>query len=249
MRRLIRELRAITVLGLFNGYIPVKNNPLWIISFTLGPVSYLFLLYMIGRENIVEYAFIGGLVLSMSASAYGLLGDIIWYRNSLKIQDMFIVTPNSIYTYALGIALSSYIWALPSLAIFIIIGFLMSILRNIYVLGVIIGLTTILWINTALFTLYISRFIRSEKYVWPLVSIISLGLSVFPPVYYPVTILPRDMWMIALIPPTASSALLIESFSGMIDVENFYILYSIFNLAVQTMALAILHKRSLVLSE
>jgi hypothetical protein len=57
------------------------------------------------------------------------------------------------------------------------------------------------------------------------------------------------MWMIALIPPTASSALLIESFSGMIDVENFYILYSIFNLAVQTMALAILHKRSLVLSE
>ncbi|MGC9148083.1 MAG: hypothetical protein ACP5GI_01370 [Sulfolobales archaeon] len=243
MKKIFSELRSVAVLGLFNGFIPLKNNPMWFAAFSLGPVSYVFLLYVIGRENAVIYAFIGGLIMSMAASAYGLIADLVWYRFNLKLQDMFIATPKSSWTYVLGLAFSAYIWALPSLALFIIIGFILNIIRDLFIVGLISVLTIALWISISLFVFLLSTFLKTEKHVWPLATILGLGLSVFPPVYYPVTIVPGNLRYIALTPPTASSAYIIEYFMNIIDKNLSYLYYSIANLVTQSIVLAYIFKK------
>jgi len=243
MKKVFSELRSVVVLGLFNGFIPLKNNPMWFIAFSLGPVSYIFLLYVTGRENAVVYAFIGGLIMSMAASGYGLIADIVWYRFNLKLQDMFIATPKSPWTYVLGLALSAYIWALPSLALFIVIGFILDIIRDIFIIGLISVLTIVLWISISLFVFMLSTFLKTEKHVWPLATVLGLGLSVFPPVYYPVTLVPEGLRYIALTPPTASSAYIIEYFMNIIDKDPSYLNFSVANLIIQSIVLAYIFKR------
>ncbi len=248
-KKIFNELRSVAVLGLFNGFVPLMNNPMWFIAFTLGPVSYVFLLYLIGREDAVIFAFIGGLIMSMAASGYGLIADIIWYRFNLKLQDMFIATPRSPWAYVLGLALSAYIWALPSLSLFILIGYILNILRSIYVLGLIIILTIILWVSVSLFVFLLSTFLKTEKHVWPLATVLSLGLSVFPPVYYPATLVPDNYRFIALLPPTASSALMIEYFMGIIKIDLIYIYFSVANLIIQTIIIVYIFKRRNIYSQ
>jgi len=104
--RVMRSLRSMIRLAIFNGYIPMRNNPLWVVSSFLSPFSFL-------------------------------------------------------------------------------------------------------WITVSFMVFLISTYIKSERLVWPLPSILGLGLSVFPPVYYPVTILPEPVRWIAIIPPTASASLLL----------------------------------------
>jgi len=96
--RVMRSLRSMIRLAIFNGYIPMRNNPLWVVSSFLSPFSFL-------------------------------------------------------------------------------------------------------WITVSFMVFLISTYIKSERLVWPLASILGLGLSIFPPVYYPVTILPEPVRWIAIIPP------------------------------------------------
>ena len=232
--RFIASLRSLIYLAMFNGYIPMRNNPLWVISSFLSPFSFFFLVLVIGRQEAVGYALIGGVVLSMSASTFGLLGDIIWYRSSLKILEMFLATPTPYWAYILGLALSAYIWGSPSIAGFILLLTAYGIIRELLGLLHILALTAMLWITISFTVFLISTYIRSERLVWPLANILGLALSVFPPVYYPITLLPEWIRPLAIIPPTASASLLIQAYSGAIYIEESYIYASIANLAAQT---------------
>lgn len=230
----IASLRSLLYLAIFNGYIPMRSNPLWVISSFLSPFSFFFLVLVVGRQEAVGYALIGGVVLSMSASTFGLLGDIIWYRSSLKIQEMFLATPTPYWAYILGLALSAYIWGSPSIAGFMILLTAYGIIRDPLGAIYILALTAMLWITISFIVFLISTYIRSERLVWPLASILGLALSIFPPVYYPVTLLPEWIRPLAIIPPTASASLLIQAYSGAISIEASYIYASIANLTAQT---------------
>lgn len=235
--RFSRSVRSMVVMALFNGYTPMRSNPLWAVSSFLSPFSFFFLVLVIGRGESVAYALIGGLVLSMSSSTFGLLGDIVWYRSSLKIQDMMLATPAPRWAYVLGLSLSAYVWGSPSIAGFTILLGLHGILRDpVQVLGI-LGLTAVLWIVISPAVFLVSARIRNERFVWPLASILGLGLSVFPPVYYPVDLLPSWLWPAALLPPTASTALLIQEICGVAPgIPQAYVEYSIAVLALQTAA-------------
>lgn len=232
--RFIASLRSLLYLAIFNGYIPMRHNPLWVISSFLSPFSFFFLVLVIGRQEAIGYALIGGVVLSMSASTFGLLGDIIWYRSSLKIQEMFLATQTPYWAYILGLALSAYIWGSPSIAGFIVLLIAYGIIRDPLGLIYILSLTAMLWITISFIVFLISTYIRSERLVWPLASILGLALSIFPPVYYPITLLPEWIRPLAIIPPTSSASLLIQAYSGAISIEVPYIYASIANLAAQT---------------
>lgn len=235
--RFSRSIRSMAVLALFNGYIPMRSNPLWAISSFLSPFSFFFLVLVVGRGESVVYALIGGLVLSMSSSTFGLLGDIIWYRSSLKIQDMLLTTPAPHWAYILGLALSAYVWGSPSIAGFLILLGLYGILGSPTQILAVLGLTAVLWIVVSPAVFLMSTMIRNERFVWPLASILGLGLSVFPPVYYPVDLLPQWLWPVALLPPTASTALLIQKICGVSpEIPQAYIEYSIAVLLLQLAA-------------
>jgi len=230
---LMRSLRSLASLAVFNGYIPMRNNPLWILSSFLSPFSFFFLVLVIGRQEAINYALIGGVVLSMSSSTFGLLGDIVWYRSSLRLQEMFLATPTPYWAYVLGLALSAYIWGSPSIAGFIALLYIYRVVKDLYGLAYILILTAALWITVSFIVFLISTYIKTERLVWPIASILGLGLSVFPPVYYPITMLPEWVRPIAIAPPTASASLLLQAHSGILQVESQYIYGAIANLAAQ----------------
>lgn len=232
--RAMKSLRSLLWLSIFNGYIPMRNNPLWVISSFLSPFSFLFLVMVIGRQEAINYALVGGLILSMSSSTFGLLGDIIWYRSSLKLQEMFLATPTPYWAYVLGLALSAYIWGSPSIAGFILLLYIFGVLRDPVGLVFILALTAALWITISFIVFLISTYIKTERLVWPLASILGLGLSVFPPVYYPATLLPEPIRVIGIIPPTASASLLLQVYAGIVSIDPIYIYGAIANLAAQT---------------
>ncbi|HWQ16892.1 MAG TPA: ABC transporter permease [Sulfolobales archaeon] len=231
----MRSLRSLLWLSIFNGYIPMRNNPLWVVSSFLSPFSFFFLILIIGRHDAINYALIGGLVLSMASSTFGLLGDIVWYRSSLKLQEMFLATPTPYWAYVLGLALSAYIWGSPSIAGFILLLYIFGLLKDILAFIFIVTLTAALWITVSFMVFLISTYIRTERLVWPLASILGLGLSVFPPVYYPVTMLPEPLRILGIMPPTASASLLLQAYSGVISIDPIYIYIAIANLTAQTL--------------
>jgi ABC-2 type transport system permease protein len=94
-------------------------------------------------------------------------------------------------------------------------------------------LTASLWITVSFMVFLISTYIRTERLVWPLASILGLGLSVFPPVYYPITLLPEWVRWIAILPPTASASLLLQVYSGVLHIDHIYVYVSVANLAAQ----------------
>jgi ABC-2 type transport system permease protein len=229
----MRSLRSMIYLAVFNGYIPMRNNPLWVISSFLSPFSFFFLVLVIGRQEAISYALIGGIVLSMASSTFGLLGDIIWYRSSLKLQEMFLATPTPYWSYILGLALSAYIWGSPSIAGFLLLLYIYGLVRDLLGLVYLLLLTASLWITVSFMVFLISTYIRTERLVWPLASILGLGLSVFPPVYYPITLLPEWVRWIAILPPTASASLLLQVYSGVLHIDHIYVYVSVANLAAQ----------------
>ncbi|MDP7983050.1 MAG: hypothetical protein RAK18_07715, partial [Conexivisphaerales archaeon] len=63
----------------------------------------------------------------------------------------------------------------------------------------------------------LSLIFRDLKEVWSTTSILVFAISVLPPVYYPLTILPRYVGYLSLVSPTASAAALLQESMGLVD--------------------------------
>ena len=213
---LYRQVRGAFAFGWLNGVIAAKRNPLWVVSYLIAPISFLILIRIFAREEMLGFALVGGMLMTVAANGIGIMGDAVFYKNTIKLQDMMVASPMTPLAYLFGLVLSGLFFALPGLVLFgvLMAGYGLLSAENVLVLAL-ASLVSLVSLSGLGFTL--ATFVGEERFVWPLLSILTFLLTVLPPVYYPSTFLPEPLQVAAVFVPTSNAAMIFHKHTGLLE--------------------------------
>ena len=100
-----------------NGLLWLRRYPASIIFTAMIPFSFLFIVFVIGGGQYTHLALSGSLV--AAAAGYGLAtgNNIINWKVEYKLQDVFVSSPVSSFTYMVGMALAELLFGLPAFVV------------------------------------------------------------------------------------------------------------------------------------
>lgn len=216
LRRAYVGLRMTLALAVLNGVVAARRNPLWVLSYMIAPLGILLFFSLWGGESFARWALIGGLTAMAVSNGVGLMGDVAFYKNHVKLQDMVVASPMGPLHYMMGLALSGFFFSLPGLAVMWVLLVALhgpSLLQQVTILAIYVTLAML----TAGIGFTLATFVREERFAWPLSSILSFMLLMAPSVYYPHTVLPHWASALAVLIPSSSAAMLMHKTVGNIS--------------------------------
>ncbi|RLF07351.1 MAG: ABC transporter permease [Thermoprotei archaeon] len=236
---LSRQVIAALTIAWVNGVLALRRVPLWIISYLLMPLTLLFFFIIYGNPTIMKYALIGGTIMIAVSNGISILGDAAFYRIYVKYQDLLVATPIRPTSYIIGLSLSMLVFSAPGLALFVILMWLAGMLTPLFS-ATLAACLILTWAFSSFMGFTISTFFKQLRHVWPLVTILSLVLSVLPPIYYPATILPRGLQWIGALAPTGAAAMILHHVAGLANLESTALIASIASAIGYTVAFMLL---------
>lgn len=208
------RLRALGALVVLNGLIPIRTQPLYVVNLLASPLSFLFFITVLSRGTLVGYGVTGGLVLTMLSAGTGLQADLTHYRQDLKFQDIVVASPVEAPTYVAGMALSELVYSLPGLAVFAVI-FAAAGFATLESVAVLVGVLLLVWAFASALAFTLATYFRDVRETFMFSPLISLVLSVLPPVYYPLARLPAWAQTASRFSPTTYAAQLVQGSVGL----------------------------------
>jgi ABC-2 type transport system permease protein len=210
------NLRSIWAIVAVNGLLPMKRQPLYLVNTLTSPFSFLFLIFVISHGKLIGYAVAGGMVLTVLSIGTSLQSDLTHYRQDLKLHEMMVASPVGPGTYVTGMALSEFMFSVPGMTVFIAL----SLLYTTYVFGVvsalvILGTLVLIWIFATSLGFTLATYMADIRETFAVAPIISIFLTVVPPVYYPVSYLPKWIQPVAYASPTTWAASLVQGALGL----------------------------------
>lgn len=200
------RLRSLWTLTFLNGIIPMETQPVYLLNTIASPLSFLFFLVVVTHGALVLYGIAGGLVLTMMSIGTGLQTDITHYKQDLKFQDMIVASPVEAPVYVAGLALGEFCYALPGIVVFLAlwvgdVGWPAPI----DAVTIFVDLVLVWALASALgFTL--ATYFADIRETFAFSPLISLGLTVLPPVYYSAALLPTWAQPLVYLSPTTYAA-------------------------------------------
>lgn len=208
------RLRALGALVVLNGLIPIRTQPFYVVYLLASPLSFLFFITVLSRGALVAFGVTGGLILTMLSAGTGLQSDLTHYRHDLKLQDIVVASPVEAPTYVAGMALSELVYSTPGLGVFAVI-FVVSGLATLPSVVTLVGVLMLVWAFASALAFTLATYLRDVRETFMFSPLISLGLSVLPPVYYPIDRLPGWAQVAALFSPTTYAAQLVQGSVGL----------------------------------
>jgi ABC-2 type transport system permease protein len=208
------RLRSLVTLVQLNGLIPIRSQPLYLLNLLASPLSFLFFIDVISRGADVAYGITGGLVLTMLSAGTGLQSDLTHYRHDLKFQDVMVASPVEAPVYVLGMALSELVYSLPAVAVFAALFGLYGF-ATLSSIPVVVGVVLLVWGFATALAFTLATYFEDVRETFMFSPLISLVLTVLPPVYYPLTALPGWAQTIARFSPTTYAAELVQGSVGL----------------------------------
>ena len=208
------RLRSIFTLVLLNGIIPMRTTPLYILNTLASPLSFLFFIFIVSHGTYLEYGITGGMVLTTLSVGTSLQSDLTHYRHDLKFQDVVVASPVEAPVYVAGMALSELVYSLPSLAVFValFVAWGHPTATNLAVLAVV---CLLVWAFASAFAFTLATYFQDVRETFLFSPMISLVLTVLPPVYYPLRALPAWAQKAAYLSPTTYAAGLVQGACGL----------------------------------
>jgi ABC-2 type transport system permease protein len=173
----------------------------------------LFLLLIINGGEYSQYAVAGSLVMTMVAFGLALGEDVSYYRLDYRMQDMFVASPVSQFSFMIGLALSELLFGLPAILILLYLTFYFGD-GNIIMLPIIIFSSILIWGTMSGLGFFVASFMSHTRNVRQLISFITILVAVIPPIFYSISILPEDIRYIAYGLPTTHASLVIQYAMG-----------------------------------
>ena len=210
-----QQFQAIGTLVQLNGLIPIRAQPLYLLNLLASPLSFLFFIGIASGGRLLGYGAAGGMILTMLSVGTGLQSDLTHYRHDLKFQDVIVSSPVTAPAYLVGMALSEFVYSLPGMAVFLGIWAYEGwwSWTNAIVL---VGALVLVWAFASTLGFTLATYFEDVRETFMFSPLISLGLSVLPPVYYPISSLPGWAQKIALFSPTTYAAQLVQGASGQV---------------------------------
>ncbi|MEM1726368.1 MAG: ABC transporter permease, partial [Candidatus Bathyarchaeia archaeon] len=243
----MKNARAIFALVMLNGIKPVMRSPLWLIVMLSYPLILVFFINIFAEYAVVD-ALVGGLISLVVMSGIAIQADIVWYKVELKFQDMVVASPVSPTIYMVGIAISELVYSSPAIALFLVLMALKGIL-SISSIPMLMLSMLLCWLSALSLGFYLSTRISDIRHIWALEGLLSIVLSMLPPIYYPMSLLPEWGQIVSMFVPTTHAALLMKEAVGIISLMEHQRLMSLAVLLIWTIALMLLAKRKSVWRE
>jgi len=207
--------RSLWTFVVMNGMIPIRTQPLYILNLLASPLSFLFFITIVSKGVLVPYGILGGMILTMLSVGTSLQSDLTHYRHDLKFQDVVVASPVEAPVYVAGMALSELVYSLPGLAVFVVLFFYEGYATPATVV-VLAGVLVLAWAFACALAFTLATYFQDVRETFLFSPLISLGLTVLPPVYYPLSSLPGWAQTIAKFSPTTYAAQLLQGSVGLI---------------------------------
>jgi ABC-2 type transport system permease protein len=197
-----------------NGLLWLRRYPASIIFTAMIPFSFLFIVFVVGGGQYIHLALSGSLV--AAAAGYGLAtgNNIINWKVEYKLQDVFVSSPVSSFTYMVGIALAELLFGLPD---FVVLATLIVIFSsNFFFSAVEVIVTLVLvWASTSSIAYFISTRSTHPRFVESFVAFLRIAIVVLPPVFYPLSIVhTEELRYLAYAIPTTHASLILQYAMG-----------------------------------
>lgn len=211
-----RNMMAALSISWFYGYTQLRRNIFWSFHYALSPLAFFFFIYIYGGRLGAPYAIAGGLVMITLAASVSMETEAAFNRIVLKLQEVYVASPINPTAYVLGLAMANGLSAIPGMALMLSIAGLLADLTPRFFLAVFSSLPLI-WLTFSSFGFLLSTLARDVKDLWTWTPIITGLLSVLPPVFYPLELLPGNLRWIAYAIPSATASRLIQESLGVVD--------------------------------
>jgi ABC-2 type transport system permease protein len=197
-----------------NGLLWLRRYPASIIFTAMIPFSFLFIVFVIGGGQYTHLAFAGSLI--AAAASYGLAtgNNIINWKVEYKLQDIFVSSSVSPFTYMAGIALAELLFGLPA---FVVLATLVVIFSSNLLFSTLVVIVTIIlvWASTSSIGYFISTRSTHPRFVESFMAFLRIAIVVLPPVFYPLSIVPtEELRYLAYAIPTTHASLIIQHTMG-----------------------------------
>jgi len=212
--RVARDLRTIGALSYYIGVLPMLRIPTLLPFVFSTPFTILFILFVTGRGETIIYGIAGAVTMTVSQQGLFLGADLTNLRIEHKFQSVVVASPVSPLTYMFSIATSELAFAAPALVIlFAILPYFASGVTTVTLVQI-ITVVFLTWITTSSIGFFLSTYVLNTRTAFLTVAFISIILSVLPPVFYPLQIIPDRLRWLAEIVPTTHSSVLIQNAIG-----------------------------------
>jgi ABC-2 type transport system permease protein len=238
-------LRAIAAFAWFYGLCPLKRNPWWSFHDALAPLSFLFFIALFGGERGIGYALAGAAVMVVVSSSIALETDAAFNRLVLRLQDMYVAAPISASAYILGISLANFITAVPALALVLGLAAYYQGFRAAMIPFAALSLVLV-WAVFSFSGYVLSTKARDMKDLWTWSPIISMLVSVLPPVFYPLEAVPGLLRPFVLLVPTAAASRLMQACMGLLAPPPSELALMLLVLVLEATSAYYLAKRSII---
>ena len=208
------RLRSFLTLTYMNGVVPIRRQPLYFINLIASPLSFLFFISIASEGTLLLYGVAGGMLLTILSIGTSLQTDLAHYRNDMKLQDVVVATPVEAWVYVSGMAFSELVYSIPGMAVF-------AVLWVWYAPASLVGALTLVtvlllvWAFASALGFTFATYFADVRETFAFAPLVSLVLSVLPPVYYPITRLPGWLQPLAYLSPTTYAADLLHGAFGL----------------------------------
>ncbi|QRF76116.1 hypothetical protein Thermo_01631 [Thermoplasmatales archaeon] len=198
----------------YYGFRVIGRGSSYVIASIATPLTLLFLVFVLSRGELVEYAIIGGFVSLIASNGLTSASDAAFLRLQAKIQDLFIATSINSIDYMIGLTLSFLLFTTPGIVLYAGLS-LVYHLFTIERILVLIGVLFMLALSTSAISFIIAGAIKHIRNVWGIVGILSIIMTILPPTYYPYTFLPKYVIYILAISPATPAAIILQGSFGL----------------------------------
>jgi len=209
-----KTLREIYFIGLFDA-LPLLRDPMMLFIITLIAFLPVLFLFIFAGGQAALPALVGAIVLSLAFVGLTVAQSVYFNKHWFRFQDIYVASPVSPISYALGLAFATFLYSLPALAFsFAILAFALPAPPLAY--AAVIATSLLLWLAMILmgFTLGLST--KNVKRANALPQVLGFVLGFLPPVYYPLDRLPPFLQPVALLIPSTHAAQLSKHYFGLL---------------------------------
>ncbi len=207
------RIRAIGALSYYTGILVVIRSPGFIVFSSTTPFTVLFFLFVVGGAGYVPYGLIGATISILVGAGLFLGADATFNRLQFKFQDFCVASPLRAVDYMIGLSLGELTFVTPSLAVLICLFGYLRLITWSFPLALVVMLLA--WLFSSAFGFFLSTFILRSRSAFSVTSLVATLLTVVPPVFYPIRVIPSSFRFLAYLVPTTHLSILMQSILGL----------------------------------
>ncbi|WP_457751527.1 multidrug transporter [Thermococcus sp.] len=183
-----------------------------LISFAIQPLSFIFIVYVVSGGRFLNTALAGAVVsFIVGVGVADLAIELIGMKTRSRFYDIIMSLPERSWKKALGISIGMSVPALPYILLLTVL--LLSRLGVRALPGMVLGIIS-LWFWGAGIDFILGVRMKEPVRTMRLSNILVTGLTVFPPVYYPSSVLSEWLSKLLVFIPTMSASQVLSGTGG-----------------------------------